>query len=182
MTMPYSQLWILVEGNDDERFIEHIKSELETKYDYVKVWQYAQATDKKTAEFLRTISTMESAECIYLADINSAPCITSKRDSIKDKYGNRIELNRIVVSVREIESWYLAGLDDDSCQVLGIKSFRGTADITKEKFNSMMPERFDSRIDYMSELLKRFSFETAVAKNGSFDYFLRKTGCEISDR
>lgn len=179
MTMPYTQLWILVEGNDDERFIEHIKPELETQYDCVNVWKYAQVTDKKTAEFLRTISTMESAECIYLTDINSAPCITSKRDNIKSKYGDRIELDRIVVSVREIESWYLAGVDGQDCKELGIKPFNRTDDITKEKFNNMMPERFNSRIDYMREILKRFSVKAAAEKNGSFDYFLRKTGCEI---
>ena len=54
-----------------------------------------------------------------------------------------------------------------------------TDEITKEKFNDMTPARFDSRIDYMREILKRFSVETGVAKNASFGYFMRKARCDV---
>lgn len=177
--MSYTQLWILVEGNDDERLILHIKPELETQYDHVGIWQYAQAPDKKTAEFLKVISSTPHIDCVYLTDINRAPCITTKREGIKKKYGNKIELDRIVIAVMEIESWYLAGLDEQNNKELEIKPLNRTDDITKDKFNDMMPARFDSRIDYMRELLKRFSVETGVAKNALFGYFMRKAGCDL---
>ena len=38
----------------------------------------------------------------------------------------------------------------------------------------MMPERFDSRIDFMMEILKLFSPVTAMDKNSSFQYFMTK--------
>jgi len=177
--MPYTQLWVLVEGNDDERLIETIRPQLETQYDRVGIWQYARARDKKTAEFLKVISSTPNIDYVYLTDINNALCITVKRGDVKDKFGNRLELDRIVVAVNEIESWYLAGLDEQNSRELGIKPLNRTDDITKEKFNDMMPARFDSRIDYMREILKRFSVETGVAKNASFGYFMRKAGCDM---
>lgn len=177
--MSYRRLWILVEGDDDERLIEHIKPELESQYDYVGVWQYAQKPKKKRGEFLRVMNSTPSFDCIYLTDINNSPCITAKREDVKNKYGNRIEIERIVIAVQEIESWYLAGLDEQNNKELGIKPSNRTYDITKEKFNDMMPARFDSRIDYMREILKWFSVETGVAKNASFGYFMRKAGCDV---
>ncbi|RKY08371.1 MAG: hypothetical protein DRP66_04680 [Planctomycetota bacterium] len=177
--MSYTQLWILVEGNDDERLIQHVKPEFEVLYDHVGIWKYAKATKKTVAEFLRVMNSAPSVDCIYLADINNSPCITAKREGIKNKYGNRIEIERIVIAVQEIESWYLAGLDEQDSKELGIKPLNGTDDITKEKFSDMTPARFDSRIDYMPEILKRFSVETGVAKNASFGYFMRKAGCDV---
>jgi len=176
--MSYTQLWILVEGNDDERLIESIKPEIETQYDRVGVWKHANIPDKKTGEFLKTVSLTPSTDYVYLTDINNSPCITAKIEGVKNKYGNRIEIERIVIAVQEIESWYLAGLDEQNNKELGIKALNRTDDITKEKFNDMTPARFDSRIDYMREILKRFSVETAVEKNASFGYFMRKAGCD----
>ncbi len=177
--MSYTQLWILVEGNDDERLIESIKPEFETQYDHVGIWQYAHESKKKIGEFLRVMSSTPSFDCIYLTDINNSPCITAKIEGVKHKYGNKIELDRIVIAVMEIESWYLAGLDEQDNNELGIGPLNRTDDITKEKFNDMTPARFDSRIDYMREILKRFSVETAVEKNASFGYFMRKAGCDV---
>ncbi|HII98687.1 MAG TPA: hypothetical protein HA272_05405 [Methanoregula sp.] len=55
--------------------------------------------------------------------------------------------------------------------------------MTKEDFNAVIPLRFDSRIDFMFELLKSFSLETAVKKNASFRFFYNRylAGKEIGD-
>ncbi|NQU04751.1 MAG: hypothetical protein HQ568_01560 [Calditrichaeota bacterium] len=74
----------------------------------------------------------------------------------------------------EIESWYLAGMSDEVAPRLGLKGIKSTNDINKEDFNSMIPKDFDSRIDFMNELLKDFSINTAKKKNNSFDYFCTK--------
>lgn len=108
--------------------------------------------------------------------MNRSRCITARKQTIKNKYGRRISVDRIIVVVKEIESWYIAGLDNGACKELGLHSFTSADNITKEKFNDMMPKKFDSRIDFMVEILKRFSVETAVRKNKSFDYFARRTG------
>jgi len=73
--------------------------------------------------------------------------------------------------VREIEGWYLAGMDDVSSGKIGIKSFHNTEHINKSAFNDLKPKKFNSRIDFMSEILKLFCIDTAKMKNRSFSYF-----------
>lgn len=172
--MTYTRLWVLVEGNDDERFFEAIiKPKLRTQYSSVQLWQYAQETPKRTRNFLKSIRAM-SSDYYFFSDINRSPCITAKKRSTKRRYDTRIDINTIIVVVREIESWYLAGLNSKSCKELGLRTFRRTDSTTKEQFNSLMPEKFDSRIDFMVEILKRFSIQTAKRKNRSFAYFMKK--------
>jgi len=171
--MPYRQLRILVEGNDDERFFEKIRPILEHKYDFVQTWQYQQKTSKQIKSFLQAIREMNSSY-FFVADINRTPCVTAKKNSIKRKYGSKIDCDNLIIVAREIESWYLAGLDDKSCKELGLKPFKDTDGITKEDFNKLIPKKFDSRIDFMVEIIKRFTTETAKQKNKSFAYFMSK--------
>jgi len=51
---------------------------------------------------------------------------------------------------------------------------KNTDTLTKEGFNSLIPQRFDSRIDFMVEILKRFCTGMAKRKNGSFRYFAER--------
>jgi hypothetical protein len=167
------RLFLFIEGNDDERFIETVlKSKFEEKYGSVFLWKYSQQPNKKIADFIKNIIAM-GAEFIYLGDVNHEPCVTAKKQSIVDRLKN-INEERIFVAVKEIESWYLAGLDKNSSEGLGIKGFTLTDDITKEQFNNLIPRRFDSRIDFMYEILKNFSIEKGKRKNKSFRYFIKK--------
>ncbi len=172
--MAYKRLWVLVEGRDDKRFFETvIKPIFEKKYDFVKPWPYAQKRAIKVEHFLRSIKSMGS-DYFFWGDINSLPCVTAKKKGVMDSYGQMLDANNIIVVVREIESWYLAGLNDRSCKQLGFRAFRNTDNITKEKLEELMPRKFDSRIDFMVEILKKFSVNTARQKNKSFDYFVSR--------
>ncbi|KPL21454.1 MAG: hypothetical protein AMJ75_09950 [Phycisphaerae bacterium SM1_79] len=173
--MPYKRLWVLVEGNDEERFFDAIKHTLENKYDFVQMWQYAQQPPKRIKNFLNSIRAMNS-DYFVLKDINRSPCVTAKKNSIKTKYGTIIDANSLIIVVKAIESWYLAGLDTNTCKKLRIKAVGKTDDITKEQFDRLIPKKFDSRIDFMVEILKRFSVKTARRKNKSFSYFMTKLG------
>ena len=172
--MANKRLRVLLEGNDDERFFEDIiKPILSPQYDLIQVWQYAQQPLRRTKNFLRAIKAMNS-EYFFLRDINDFPCVTARLESIKCKYGARIDINNVIIVVKEIESWYLAGLDDKARKELGIGTFHNTDNIIKEKFNNLIPKKFDSRIDFMIEILKRFTVETGTQKNRSFLYFINK--------
>lgn len=172
--MAYKRLWLLVEGNDDKRFFEGIiETVFENKYDFVRTWKFAQEPRKRTGNFLKSIKAMNS-DYFFLRDINNDPCVTVRKEKLKDKYKARIDTNNLIIVIREIESWYLAGLDDEARKELGIRSFSDTDTVTKEDFNDLIPDRFDSRIDFMVEILKRFSIETAKQKNRSFNYFISK--------
>jgi hypothetical protein len=172
--MNYKRLFILVEGNDDERFCETIlKSKLEGKYDDVIIWKYRQTKDEKVEGLLKSIREMPNAEYIYVTDIDQSPCVTNKKQEIKDKFRG-IDIKRIMVVIKEIESWYLAGLDDACCKKLKIRSMGNTDNVTKEQFNDLIPKKFGSRIDFMSEVVKLFSIEIAKQKNKSIRYFLER--------
>jgi hypothetical protein len=74
----------------------------------------------------------------------------------------------------EIESWYYAGLPDDALQKFGLPSLPSTDGLTKEDFNALIPSSFDSRIDFMFEILKSFSPATAARHNSSFQFFFER--------
>jgi len=171
--MAYSRLWILVEGNDDEKLVEKIKPVFEKKYEFVQIWKYAQEPQKRIRGFLKSINSMRS-DYFFLRDINQSPCITARKENVGNTYGPIIDLNKVVVVIKEIESWYLAGLEKKDSRELDFEDLNKTDDITKERFDSSIPAKFDSRIDFMQEILKRFSIETAKEKNTSFDYFMSK--------
>jgi hypothetical protein len=176
--MAFKGLYILVEYNDDLRFFRGIiKPLLEgRKYDWVELWRYARKKKQKVSDHLKSISRM-GADYIYVTDINDAPSERAKKLSVQSKF-KRIDLSRIAVVQAEIESWYLAGLDDTSCKQLGIPVFASTDAVTKEEFNRLIPRKFrKSRIDFMAELLKYFDVETAKRKNSSFRDFVATYDC-----
>ncbi|MBI5361067.1 MAG: hypothetical protein HZA48_10850 [Planctomycetes bacterium] len=168
------RLFIWVEGNDDERFFDHIvKPRLLCLYGRIDLIPYAQMKHKKIKSYLKSIYAM-NADCIFTADINSARCISEKKQTLKDKFQNIAERN-ILIIIKEIESWYLSGLSDSVMKKFRCPAIKATDGITKEKFNDFFSKsKFDSRIDFMTEILKNFKTETAKQKNKSFNYFFGK--------
>ncbi len=170
--MAYRKLFVLVEGDDDKRFFGNVIEPLIKKdYDSIIKWGYSHQKKKSVVNFLKGIKCMK-ADYIYVSDINNSPCTTSKKQNIKGIYKKVIDTNKIIVVIKEIESWYLAGLCNKDSTKLLKKRFKTTDDITKEQFNRFIPKKFDSRIDFMLETLKCFSLETAKKKNRSFKYLI----------
>jgi len=174
--MSYKRLFIWVEGDDDLRFFDRIiKPRAQRQYDLVEIITYAEMKKNKIDKYIKSINGM-GADYIYIRDINEAPCVTFRRDRIKEKYEILDEKN-IVVVIKKIEGWYLAGIHDENATRLKMRKIRkyiNTDMIDKGQFNTLMPRRFDSRIDFMIEILKSFSIETAKRKNKSFNYFVEK--------
>ena len=174
--MTYKLLFIFIEGNDDERFFEKIiVPKLKEKYNALQILKYAKVKNKKIDSFLKSVKAM-GAEYIYATDINLAPCVTAKKQETLNKLKN-IDDDRIIVVIKEIESWYLAGLDGENSRKLGISPCNNTNNYTKEQFNGLIPIKFDSRTDFMQEILKYFQVEIAKQKNRSFRYFFGKHDC-----
>ena len=170
----YKRVDVFLEGPDDTRLFEAIlRPILEDKYDYVQTWQYAGEKREKTKNYLRAIKAMK-ADCIFLRDINASPCVSEKKKAILKIYPKVIEPSNVFIVILEIESWYVAGLDSSNCKELGIRFSARTDHIDKEHFNRLIPKKFDSRIDFMLEVIKRFNIETAKRKNKSFGYFISK--------
>ncbi|MCX5636512.1 MAG: hypothetical protein NTX52_02310, partial [Planctomycetota bacterium] len=159
----YKRMAVLLEGPDDERFFDAvIRPMLEKQYDYVQTWKYAGEKKERTKNYLRSILAMKS-DYFFLKDINTSPCITAKKQDVQKDYKKAIDSVNVIIVIREIESWYLAGLDDKSCKSLSLSKLSHTDDITKEQFEKLISEKF-VRIDFMIEILKRFSIETSKQK------------------
>jgi hypothetical protein len=107
---------------------------------------------------------------IFVADIDRERSVRDKKQLLYHWYSN-INGNNMVIVIVEIESWYYAGLPDEALQRFGLPSLLSTDELTKEDFNALIPPSFDSRIDFMFEILKSFSSTTAVRHNRSFKFF-----------
>ncbi len=165
------RLFIMVEGEDDIRFFGRlIKPLLAPSYHSVEIIPYACIKREKVNKFLRSVVLMNN-DYIFVADIDQERSVRDKKQILYYRFSD-IDGRHIVVVIREIESWYLAGISADTAQELGVRNLPSTDQITKEDFNTLIPPRFDSRIDFMFEILKSFSIETAIRKNASFSFFV----------
>jgi len=164
------RLFILVEGEDDVRFFGRIiKPLVAPRYDSVEIMPYACIKREKVNNFLKSVRQMGN-DYIFVADIDRERSVRDKKQILYHWFHD-IDGAGIVVVVKEIESWYYAGLSVTALQKLGLPALPVTDDLTKEDFNKLIPRRFDSRIDFMFELLKYFSVDSAVKENRSFKFF-----------
>ena len=175
--MSYRQLWFFVEGHYDTRFIDSVvRPRIAGLYDSVRVVECASMKREKLYSFLHSVSAMPNSSYFFLKDINSTPYITLKKQLINESFDQRVRIDRAIVVVKEIESWYLAGIDEAACDEIGIRHFIATDDISKEVFCRLIPRKLEPQDDFMIELLKRYSIDIARQKNRSFDYFMNKLG------
>ncbi|HPL64819.1 MAG: hypothetical protein PHG91_01350 [Syntrophales bacterium] len=173
--MESGRIFIWVEGISDARFFSAVlKPFFEKHYSQVEIRTYANLKREKFSRILQALRGIR-AEYLVIADIDSEPCVTSKKNCLRQRISDA-NPEKIRVVVMEIESWYLAGLDEAGFAELGITPFERTDTVTKEDFLSIMPREYESRIDFMMEILKRFSVKSAVRKNNSFSYFFSKQG------
>jgi hypothetical protein len=164
------RLFILVEGEDDVRFFGRIMKPLFVPhYDSVEILPYACIRRVKVNNFLKSMVQMHN-DYIFVADIDRERSVRDKKQLLYHWYSN-INGNNMVIVIVEIESWYYAGLPDEALQRFGLPSLPSTDELTKEDFNALIPPSFDSRIDFMFEILKSFSPTTAVRHNRSFKFF-----------
>ena len=111
---------------------------------------------------------------MFFGDLNNAPCVTKRKEKWTERY-SWLDRSKSYVIVKEIESWYLAGVTADFSKPFKIPDYKTTDNITKQQFNAIIPKRlYDSRINFMQDILKIFSVEEATVKNRSFEYFMRK--------
>jgi hypothetical protein len=165
------RLFIMVEGEDDIRFFGRIiKPLFVSRYDSVEIIPYASIKRSKVNNFLKSVRQIHN-DYIFVADIDTERSVRDKKQILYYHFSN-IEGSSIIVVIREIESWYYAGLSRESALSLEVPDLSMTDELTKEDFNSLTPRKYDSRIDFMFEILKYFSIDSARMKNHSFRFFV----------
>ncbi len=178
-------LFVLIEGNDDERFFNHvIKPLIQNAYTNIKVVKFANENAKKIKSLLQSARN-SGFDILILVDHDEAPCISH----VKYKTARRFDLTlnwinkEIMVVKKMIESWYLAGINPMKMKVSNrdkrnISDFLrniqfNTERVDKNQFNSLIPMGM-SRIEFMTEILAHYDVNRAKDRNGSFLYFLRR--------
>ena len=172
MNPGYRMLWLLVEGADDTRFCNAVlKPAFKTTYDYVKTWEYSQRKLSKTSDSIQSIDSM-NAHYLLFGDIDERPCVTATKEEITAQFPV-LSCNRVIVVRREIEAWYLAGLDDSACRDLRLDRVSDVDSVTKERFDQLVGGKAN-HTNAMVEILNRYDIEVARRRSPSFRYFWQK--------
>lgn len=168
-------MFAFLEGDDDERFFNSIlRPRFEAQYNCVQTVKYAEWKNEKVKKYIASIKGM-GASYIFLRDIDEIGCVSEKKLQLAVRYSS-LDPNSIFVVVKEIESWYLAGISSSDAKRMRLPWQGVTNALTKEQFDALRPKRFISRIDFMVEILRLFSIQVATANNTSFEYFVAKNG------
>ena len=172
MSSGYRRLWLLVEGADDSRFCTEVLSQVfSSRYDHVEIWEYSQQTSSKLSGLLHTISSM-SDDYLLIRDMDDRPCVTATKEAIASRTPS-LSWDRVVVVPREIEAWYLAGLNEAACEELGLDRVTDVDSVTKEQFDQLVGGTRHHQ-PAMDEILKRYDVEVARQRSPSFAYFWQK--------
>lgn len=169
----YHRLFIFVEGPDDTRFFRHIMLPLlSTRFQSVQIVEYGGIPKQKIQALLSSIRKM-GASYLFVADRDLNPCVTIKKEKLLTAIPE-LAAEKIVVVVQEIEGWYLSGVSSRDSKLLRLQWVNDTSVVTKERFNGMIPSRYDSRTDFMLEILRMFNLEEARRRSPSLQYFMTK--------
>lgn len=169
--MPINTVFFLVEGDDDDRFISGILDRFYKDRFQYKIIKYSQLPKILISKFINTFN-VNNEKYFFMRDINSEKCISEKRKSILTIY-SPVKLENIIIVVKEIEAWYLAGIDAKISKTLNITNCDNTDIITKEIYFTMIPKNFHKTILF-NKIIENYSIDIAKTKNSSFKYFLSK--------
>lgn len=168
------ELWLFIEGEDDQRFIESVLQRRLEEIWSVRLIRYAERPNSKIVDYLRSGRAMEVRH-ILLADFDRGPCIERRKRALCRAYrGLRPE--HIIIVKNEIESWFAAGVTAEGERALKAKFPRNTDDYSKEEFLAKIPERLSPKRVFFTELLEYYSLQTALRRNQSLRYFCEKCG------
>ena len=101
--MAYKRLFIWVEGEDDATLFKRVLVPiLIAGYDFVEVRTHAKLKSERIDNFIRSIRAMK-ADYLFVVDINSARCVTEKKQQLLLRCRN-LENDRIIVAKRKNDS------------------------------------------------------------------------------
>ena len=169
-----TKIFIYIEGDHDEIFVNFILSEYARKNFSIELHPipYAQKTTKNIS---KSIKSKFRHNYIFLSDLDSDyhPCITSMKEERNDKYDG-LDYSKIIIVKEEIESWYLAGVDNSLDIFKKWEIPDSTDEIKKEDFDKIYKTSFDSKKNCLIEIAKHYNFNLAINRNTSFKYFLNR--------
>jgi hypothetical protein len=171
--MPFSRFAYFVEGVDDEDFFSHVgKPAKEGTYDYVSVHRYAHVPTPKVNAMLRGFRR-NGWDYLFVCDLNDSPCVSQKKATVIQRYPS-LAPEEILVVKKEIESWYVGGLDEAAAAELSIEAWPATEGVSKEMLKARLGRRGLPMKVFLRRALAKFSSSLCAERNSSFRYFRSK--------
>lgn len=166
-------LFILVEGTDDERFFQNIlEPRIDTDSVSLVLYRYSCKTQREVNGLLQTIYQM-GAKCIFVSDKDGSPCFSQKKNRLINRF-NRLDQSQIVIADREIESWYISGLDKTELRRLGLKQKLAPEEFSKERLAQLAAGKFPTNVSLLLHILSRFNLEVGISRCASLRYLVEK--------
>jgi len=173
-------LHVLVEGDCDEDFVNAVIHPWlvgRGRYDEVIPFKYANRRKQVVEDYVWVV-TRRGEDLLCLTDLTHARCVPERMRQLIDHEIGTFDPAMVFVVVKEIEGWYLAGVDSSGCRKMGIRYEGRTDQLKKEDFNGVIAKsKFRPRSACRYEMLKNYDLELAATRNGSlhrlFDRFLR---------
>lgn len=165
-------LFIFVEGSRDRDFVEStLCNELSRLQIFSKIICYADKDKDYIKNYISSINSIPYADYLFVKDMDESTDKEKKKKSIIRKI-SLIDQDKIILVIREIESWYLAGLTYEKSNELGFEKYpKDTETINKEKFLSSNKKYKNDLIDLYLLILKYFDRSLAEKRNLSYKYF-----------
>lgn len=138
-----NNLFIFVEGIDDKKFVSEVLANLfyQKSINIIPVTYQVKKNNDINKQIIRCT---KSKNCSYAffsdLDSHTYPCITSRKDSRRKEY-NALEDSNIFIVCEEVESWYLAGVDNSLEEFKYFKISDSTDNVTKEDLNEMIKKK-----------------------------------------
>lgn len=178
------RLTVFCEGGSDRDFFKSIfMPHLDSKFTFdIEFVTYAKKPKDKIQKYLKTVIKREASgtgKYLILSDTdhNNYPnksldeIIELRRKSLLRKgFSTRELVNWIII---EIESWYLAGLDDDICNELNLPRDVNTNEITKEVFTKYAEKIKTTNKELMLIILEKYLLRVGITKNESLNQFVK---------
>lgn len=171
--MDYKLIYFFIEGYYDRLFFKNIIEPILKEYGYlVELVEYSRKKSQETMRFINSIERMAFADYLFISDLDKVKNVNTKIKQLVNTYDN-LDENKVVIVIKEIESWYLAGLSSDVSEKIRIKSYPNTEKIGKDKFYSIIRHlKNDNKIECYMDILDLYSLDIAKQKNNSFRFFI----------
>ena len=157
-----------MEGADDRDFVNAIlKAKLLERYTHVDIVPWAQMNKERRKAFVASVRAIESPYFV-LIDLDTG-CIAGRKDRFCATHPF-VDPQAVLVSVMEIEAWYLAGASDGMLAELRLNVIESTDHVTKETFQSLVAKARKDVALTKIRLLDSFDRGLALNRNRSFAY------------
>ena len=166
------KIFLLIEDIWDQIFCEKIiEPVLNNSYNAVLYYKYIKKRKERVGNFIKGLIS-DGKDYIILGDLDEKNNIIVAKEYIYDRTNKLADKNFIHIVIKEIESWIIAGLDEEIISRYDITlNINNTEIYSKEDFIKIIPKNQTPNI-FMNAVLETYELEKAKLRNNSFNNFI----------